>query len=505
MKKPLLIIGFGMLLTFSACTELDLEIPKDKFEDPGSFSETGSITLPGGEGAAEISTFDPQTKRLFVVNNAGASRIDVVDLKDPSSPSFLTSIDISQYGGGVNSLSVKNGLLAAAVEANIKQDNGKVVLFDAKTLELTIQITVGALPDMVTFSPDGAFILTANEGEPNSDYSVDPVGSVSVISVHEGFKVLTLDFNSFVAQQMTLMAKGFRVFGPGASLAQDVEPEYITISEDSKTAWVTLQENNAIAKLDLSVMAITDIFPLGFKDYSIAGNEADVSDEDNAISFAKWPVKAMFLPDALASFSSGGSTYLITANEGDSREYDTFEEEERVKKLNLDPVIFPNAAELQEDHMLGRLKVTTSLGDTDGDGDFDQLYSFGARSFSILNGATGEQLYDSGNELEQKLQQISLYPDERSDDKGTEPEGVATGEISGRKIAFIGAERANAVLVYDVTNPVNPKFLQVLRTGDAPEGIIFVSANESPDKKSMLIVSSEKDGVVKIFQTGKIM
>lgn len=502
MKKPLLAFSFGIFFTFSACTEIGLEIPPGNFEDASSFAEIGSITLSGGEGAAEISTYDAHSKRLFVVNNAGTSRIDVIDLQNPSAPLFLESIDISQFGGGINSLYVKNGVLATAVEANVKQENGKVVLFDANTFELIRQLTVGALPDMITFSPDGAYILSANEGEPSNDYTEDPNGTVSIISVNEGYSVLTLDFSSFNAQRASLEAKGLRVSGPNASLAQDVEPEYITVSEDSKTAWVSLQENNAIAKIDLTTMAISEIFPLGFKDYSTPGNEIDASDKDNSISFANWPVKSMYLPDALASFAVAGKNYIISANEGDTREYDVFEDEVRIKNLTLDPTIFPNAAELQEDDVLGRLKVTNTMGDADGDGDYDQLFSFGTRSFSIWNGETGKQLFDSGNELEKKLNEASLYPDDRSDDKGIEPEGVTVGEIGHQKIAFIGAERADAILIYNVTNPGNPKFLQILQTGDAPEGIIFIPAADSPNNKSLLLVSSEGDGVVKVFQAG---
>ncbi|MCC9137977.1 choice-of-anchor I family protein [Pontibacter silvestris] len=504
MNKKLLFFGLGFILTMSACREdEDVTVPFPT-EDPAGFSEIGEIHLEGGAGAAEISAYDPSTKRLFVVNNAVNSRVDVIDVQNPATPEFIQSIDITPYGGGVNSVAVKNGILAAAVEANIKQDNGKVALFNTKTYDLLKLVPVGALPDMVTFSPDGTYILSANEGEPNSDYTVDPNGSVSIISAIDNYNVVTLEFTAFNNSQADLEAKGLRVFGPNATLAMDVEPEYITVSEDSKTAWVTLQENNAIAKIDLETKSVTSVVPLGFKDHSLNGNEFDVSDEDNAVAFATWPVKGIYLPDALASFSVNGTDYIITANEGDAREYNAFEEEARVKKLPLDSNAFPNAAELQKDLNLGRLKVTTTLGDIDSDGDYDELYSFGTRSFSIWQGATGVQVYDSGNEIEKKLAEAIVYPDDRSDDKGAEPEGVTVGVVNNQTIAFIGSERADAVLLYDVTNPNQPQFLQVLKTGDAPEGIIFIAAAESPNKKSLLIVSSEDDGVVKVFEAGKI-
>ncbi|MCC9169093.1 choice-of-anchor I family protein [Pontibacter harenae] len=505
MNKKLLIASIGLAISISACHDDDDVTVPFPVEDPASFSEVGEIMLSGGTGAAEISAYDPETKTLFVVNNAGSSRVDVVSLENPASPKFIQSIDITPYGGGVNSVAVKNGVLAAAVEASIKQDNGIVALFDTKTYALLKQVQVGALPDMLTFSPDGAYILTANEGEPNSDYSVDPLGTISIITVANGYNATTLDFTSFNGSQAELEARGLRVFGPNATLSMDVEPEYITVSNDSKTAWVSLQENNAVAKVDLSSKTITEIIPLGFKDHSVSGNELDPSDRDNAIAFANWLVKGVYMPDALAAFKLNGTDYFISANEGDAREYDTFVDEARIKSLKLDAATFPNAAELQRDDKLGRLKAITTMGDIDGDGDFDALYTFGARSFSIWNGTTGAQVFDSGSEVGKKLAAASLYPDDRSDDKGSEPEGVTVGVINGRTIAFVGSERADAVLVYDVTNPNQPEFLQVLKTGDAPEGIIFIPADESPVGKSLLVVSSEEDGVVKIFEAGTIL
>lgn len=211
-------------------------------ENPDNFVEIGSIDL-GDAGAAEISAYDPKTKKLFVVNNGTTNKIDVVDLSNPSIPSYITSIDLAPYGGLVNSLVAMDGLLAAAIEAPDKVSAGKVVVFSAINYKAFRQIPVGSLPDMITASGDGRFIVTANEGEPNSYNqagSVDPVGSVSVISVRDNFSVTTLDFSGFAGQAEALKTKGFRIFGPNASFAQDVEPEYVTISSDSKTAWVTL-------------------------------------------------------------------------------------------------------------------------------------------------------------------------------------------------------------------------------------------------------------------------
>ncbi len=363
---------------------------------------------------------------------------------------------------------------------------------------------------MVTFSPDGKYIMSANEGEPNTTYTNDPEGTVSIISVANNYAVTTINFSSMASQLPALADKGFRIFGPGKNFVKDIEPEYITISADSKTAWVTLQENNAIAKIDIASKTITNIFPLGFKDYNVAVNEIDPSDIPNQIGKytpAKWPIKGMYLPDAIAVLESNGTPYLFTANEGDTREYEGFFVEFlriKNKDIKLDPTVFPNATDLKTDEKLGRLNVTTTLGDTDGDGDLDELYSFGSRSFSVWNGNTGTQIYDSKNELDVKCVAAGAYDHGRSDDKSVEPEGVALGIVGNTKVAFVGMERADAVAVYDVTVPTSPVFLQLLKCGDAPEGLLFIPAKNSPTKKSLLVVSSEGDGVIKVYTPNTI-
>ncbi len=463
------------------------------------FKEIGNITL-GGLGAAEISAFDPLSKKLFVVNNSDVNRIDVLDLTNPTSPKIISKIMMEPYGGYVNSLAVSNGKLAAAIEAKVKQSPGKCVVFNTSDLTEIKQITVGALPDMVTFSPDGNLILTANEGEPSEDYLTDPEGSISIINVAAGYSVKTLNFAGFESYAAILKKKGLRVFGPKATLVKDIEPEYITVSDDSKTAWVTLQENNAIAKVDLNLQAITDVFPLGFKDYGTGNNAFDFSDKDSKVGFGAYArVKGIYMPDAIAVLEKEGVPYLFTANEGDAREYTAYAEVKRVKDLTLDYANFPMGSSLKADAVLGRLNVTTTLGDSDGDGDFDELYSLGARSMSVWNGLTGVQIYDTQNEVDQRSILAGLYDDARSDDKGSEPEGITIGKIGNRNYAFLGCERTDALQIYDVTNPRYPSFIMTLKTGDAPEGVLFISAEKSPTGKPMIIVSSENDGQVKFY------
>ena len=279
-------------------------------EDLASYQEIASINL-GGLGAAEITTFDPLTNRLFAVNNGTTNKIDVIDMANPATIKLINSISMQPYGGFVNSVDVKNGMLAAAIESKNKQAPGKVVVFNTNTLKEIASINVGSLPDHVVFSSDGKFILTANEGEPNDAYTTDPAGTVSIINVENKFTVTTFDFAGLTSQLSALSAGGFRVFGPGKNFVNDIEPEYITVSNDSKTAWVTLQENNAIAEIDILSATIKKIMPLGFKDYSAPGNAFDLSDRDGAVAFKNAPVFGTYMPDAIASHYYNGETYYI--------------------------------------------------------------------------------------------------------------------------------------------------------------------------------------------------
>ncbi len=498
-------IAFAFIaLTFNACKKNDPVIDTETIlpEDIASFKEVAMIDL-GGASASEISAYDPSTKKLFVVSNDGGTKVEVVDL---SAYPILTKLKTLTYpnNAGINSVSVSNGLLAIALDGIDKQSNGDVVVLKTSSLDEVKKITVGAMPDMVTFSPDGNFIISANEGEPNDAYTLDPVGSISIIEVKNNYTVKTLDFSGFANAKATLVAKGLRIYGPNASFAQDIEPEYVAVAANSKKAFVTLQENNAVAEVDLVSGIITKIIPLGVRDISLADNPFDVSDLDSRIQLSNWPIKAFYLPDAISYFSTNGSDYLALANEGDTRSWKGFDEEARVKSLILDPVKFPNATTLKLDANLGRLTVSKSFGDTDGDGDFDELYTTGGRCLSILNASTGQLVANIGKDLEQHVIDAGNYDDTRSDNKGVEVESVAVASVNGKMLAFIGMERVDMVAIYDVSIPTVPKFIQLFNVGDAPEGLMFVKPNDSPNGRSLLIVSNEEDGTVRFYQPNKL-
>jgi 2',3'-cyclic-nucleotide 2'-phosphodiesterase/3'-nucleotidase/5'-nucleotidase len=482
------------------------------------------------EGASEIVAFDPLTKRLFSVN-AAHQTVDVLDLNDPSNPVLLFSIDLTPYGKSANSVDVYYGLLAVAIENENKQDNGTLAVFwTFGNCPLIKQFEIGALPDMVTFSPNGKFILVANEGEPNDDYTNDPEGSVSIIDLRWGIwwaRARTADFTKYNNQKDELIAKGIRIFGPNSTVAQDFEPEYITVSDDSRTAWVTLQENNAIAVINVEKAEVEKLLPLGFKNHMELKNKLDASNKDGMINITNWPVYGMYLPDAIASYKFWYKTFIITANEGDSRDYSGFGEEERVADVVLDPTAFPNAEELQKEENLGRLKITNTMGDIDGDGDYDKLYSYGARSFAIWS-ESGELVYESGSILEEITAQY--YPDDfnssdeennsfddRSDDKGPETEGVAVGTIYGKTYAFVGLERIGGIMVFNVTNPYMPEFIEYINMRDfsgdpesdtagdlSPEGLKFVPAWQSPTQKPLLLVGYEISGSIGVFEINTV-
>jgi len=506
MKQLKFVYLLLITVTIFSCRKEDVSAPLENTqnEDLSGYTEIASINL-GGLGAAEITAFDPSTDRLFAVNNSYIlNKIDVIDISNPALISVIHSISMLPYGGYVNSVAVSNGKLAAAVESTDKQAAGKIVVFNTSTYAEIKSINVGALPDMVTFTNDGNYIISANEGEPSDNYLNDPEGSVSIIKVSD-YSVKTINFSTFENQLTALAAKGFRIFGPGKNFNKDIEPEYITVSDDNTTAYVTLQENNAIAEIDIVTGIVKKIMPLGFKDYSLEANAIDASDKDSKVAFTTYnKVFGMYMPDAIAYYNYNGKPYLFTANEGDSREYTAFIEMKRAGTVTFDPTNFPTAATLKTDANLGRLNITTTLGDTDGDGDFDALYSLGARSFSVWDANTGAKVFDSKNELDKKANELKIYDDGRSDDKGVEPESIAIGRVGSKTIAVVGMERADAFAIYDITTPTAPVFIKMYKTGDAPEGIIFIPASKSPINQSLIVISSENDGLVKIYKSTKL-
>ncbi|MFC3688318.1 choice-of-anchor I family protein [Aquipuribacter hungaricus] len=483
-------------------------------------------TYAGGgfeESAAEIPAFDPGTDRVFVVN-AQAGTVDVLDVSDPTTPTKVGELATP----GANSVAVAGGRVAVAEQAADVQAPGSVSFFDAATLARLSAVTVGSLPDMLTFTPDGRTLLVANEGEP-SGYGpgqTDPEGSVSVVDVRRGVPtqadVRTAGFGGFDAA--ALRAAGVRLSGPGASVAQDLEPEYVTVDARSRTAWVSLQEANALAVVDVRTATVTDVLPLGTKDHSVPGAGLDPSDRDGGTMIGTWPVRGLYMPDAVASYQSRGRTFVVTANEGDARDYFGYGDEARVSSLVLSPDVFGGAAgvaALQAPAALGRLTASTT-SPTDVQGRVTEIHAFGARSFSVRD-AEGRLVFDSGDQLEQvvaaRLPEAANSDnsengsaDSRSDNKGPEPEGLAVGRVAGRTYAFVGLERVGGIAVYDITVPSRSTFVDYVSTRDfsgdleangsdsGPEGLVFVPATSSPTGAPLLVVGNEVSGTTTVFE-----
>ena len=482
-----------------------------------------------GTNSAEIVVHDPTTQRLYIANSI-AAKLDIIDFINPATPTLIASINISSYGN-INSVAVKNGTVACAIENSSvaiggtnPQDSGKVVFLDKNGLFLK-QVKVGMMPDMITFNNAGTKVFTANEGEPNASYTLDPDGSVSIVDISGGIAALSqtnvahVTFTVYNGQETALKAQGIRIYGLGATASKDFEPEYISIAKDDSKAWVTLQENNAIVEINLSNNAINYLKPLGTKNHNNLNKGFDVSNLTKGVNIANFPVKGLYLPDAIASYSVGGINYLVTANEGDSRDYPGFfTEEKRVSALLLDPIKFPNAADLQNNYVLGRLNATDKLGDTDNDGDIDTIHVFGGRSFSIWNANTGNLVYDSGDQMEMitstnsysvmfNASNTTIVKKDRSDDKGPEPEGVAIGAIGTNTFAFITVERIGGIMVYDITNPAAPVYVTYVNNRSFPgnlpdrgaEGIIFIPQSQSPNGQHLVIAANEISSSLSIY------
>lgn len=514
-------------ITLGAVTSQNISIT-DNGCQPLIYKSTGASS-----NGAEISAYDTSSKRVFSVAGPAMEYYSLSNtgvLTGPNNMPFGFSTPVNT-NALPNSVAVKNGVVAvsyAVVDTSAAGGNaqrpGIVAFYNAATATYIHHVTVGYLPDMITYTPDGLKLLTANEGEPNSygqGNSFDPEGSVSIIDISGGVlsaTVQTAGFTSFNGQIATLRAAGVRIYGPGATVAQDLEPEYIALSPDASKAYVTLQENNAVAEVDIATATVTQLFPLGLKNHNLAGNGFDASDRDSTSSLGKiniqnWPVFGMYEPDAIARFIVGGNTYYITANEGDTRAYTGFNEEVRVGAgaYVLDATAFPNAATLKQNANLGRLQLTNATGDTDNDGDFDQVHALGARSFTIWS-STFTPVFDAGDQLERITAEQNPASfnsdgtpanfDTRSDNKGPEPEAVTTGTVNGVTYAFVGTERTGDIYVYDISNPNAPVFKQYI---DNPadlgvEGLIFIPASESPTGKALVVATAEVSRTVSVYE-----
>ena len=543
------------------------------------------------EGAAEIVDFQQSKGFIYAINSSiSPAVIEVIDANTISSATLekdaegvvnntnlspVLTLDLSettQLTGDANSIAIDNHneLLAVAIASGTPGENGHIAFFDisAELPNFIKNVEVGDLPDNVVFTHDGNKVIVANEGEPSSDYTIDPQGSISIIAITDGEpsdEAIQITFESFNNQQQALESQGAKFSNPNGrmlkgsirnyTVAQDLEPEYVAVSKDNKFAYVSLQENNALAIVNLTDNTV-EIRGLGFKDWSQF--KIDVSDKDNGINLQSYQnLYGMYQPDTIASYQWLSTNFIVTANEGDGREYIAFEraaeedagkqecqnnfpdgiyewddgeevciaytDEARVKDLedfgrvsaNLDAYVAANGGK----DGLGRLLVTNSLGKNEN-GEYTELYAYGARSFTIWD-SNGLVVFDSGDDIARITASIhgaafnndedENEGDTRSDAKGAEPEALAIGKIGSQTYAFIGLERMGGIMVYNITNPYNVQFVDYFHnrglvegadiTGDlAPEGMKFVPAENSPTNEALLIIGNEISGSVAVWQ-----
>lgn len=478
-------------------------------------AEIGRLTGLG----AEIVAYDKRNDHAWVTD-AIKNEVGIVDLADPTHPMLIKTVSLARYGFTVTSVAISGKHVVVGTrparpgvpgDASGSFARGTAVLMDLEG-NVTDTETVGFGPDAVTFAPDGGQVLIANEGEPQNYQpgSADPNGSVSILKVKRG----QFDGNRevvFTALTAADLSAGVRIASPAPTIAQDLEPEYIAVTDDSRRAFVSLQENNAVAEINLATGRVAAIRPAGTVDHSKAAFALDASDEDGpgetpSLSIRTFPeLFGMRMPDGVATFQSLGRTYYVTANEGDQREYAGLTggaDSRRLKDIpagELPTAWGASATDLRKDGNLGRLTVTRALPWIPG----GPIYTYGSRSFSIFDDA-GTLVYDSGNAFEQitSTQVATLFNselgkvgefDKRSDNKGPEPEGVAVEQVFGRQLAVITLERTGGIMVFDVTDPQRPSLITYL-PGDAgnpaPEGVQFIEQGA----KTLILVASEGDG-----------
>ena len=525
------------------------------------------------EGAAEIVAYQASKKWIYAINSSGDTAVvniiptdtfdtaalaqdneGIVNTTNLSTAITLTLNDNTP--GDANSIAIdeNNQLLAVAMAAKNVGEMGQVAFYDISgdTPIFIKNVTAGFLPDMVTFSHDGVKVVVANEGEPNGDYSIDPQGSISIINVIDGEVADTatnIDFTAYNDKQAELEAIGLVFANPtgrtingnliNTTVAMDLEPEYVSISKDNKYAYVSIQENNALAIVNLEDNSL-ELKGLGFKDWS--NLQIDASDKDGGVNFKSYPgLYGMYQPDTISSFSWKGANFIVSANEGDAREYffDTTDDADCTAKGGLDfdeddgCLAYIDESRVEDltlaanfdylnndDNDIGRLKVTTVKGDTNNDGQYESLYAYGARSFTIWD-SNGLVVFDSGDDIGRITASVhgeafnnnedENKGDTRSDDKGAEPEALTIGTIGERTFAFIGLERMGGIMVYDITNPYDVQFEdyfynrgvieEAAITGDlAPEGMMFVPVEQSATNKPLLIIGNEISGSIAVWE-----
>lgn len=508
-------ITLSLIPAAGAASAAETTTRNHSFEESASLllEKTGTATLgtPNADGGvAEIVSYNSDTREAYVVNGQNGV-LDVVTLNADGSLTLKKEIaaknliDGFSYGDMTSvAVDTVNQHIVIALQAADYTASGRIAVLNYDGTLVT-SYEAGVQPDMVTVSEDGTYILSANEGEPREGYGngiVDPKGSVTIVNQTTD-SVNQAGFGSFDSTELSKQGVLFsKVDGKIADAANDLEPEYITISGNK--AYVSLQEANAIATLDLTTSQFTSVKSVGFIDYSDPANSVDLV-SDGTYKAATYPnAKGVRMPDGISSFTANGTTYLVTANEGDAREWGDFVNEAKATLTDSEGNKVKKVRVLDQN-------VTAGL-------DADTNYLFGGRSFTILNADTMEVVFDSKNDFESKtasylpdyfnISNDDIEIDSRSAKKGPEPETVIVETIGEKTFAFVALERIGGIMVYDVTNPASATFVNYINTRDfssdiagdvAPEGLTFVSAKDSASGSPVLLAACEVSGTLAAY------
>jgi DNA-binding beta-propeller fold protein YncE len=521
---------FVIILLLAGCQFHEASNPALKVSMNGRLSFIGSYStgfVSENGGVAEIVQYNKENRRLYLVNGALGS-LDIVDASSLRRGEFIhmglsRRIDMKAMGlergfdyGDLTSVAIgtvyhpdainRNMVVAVAVQHSEYTAPGYVVLLNYEG-EYLQHFRVGIQPDMICFTKDGQYILTADEGEPRRGYDgigIDPPGSVSILNLRTR-ELKIADFVDFdrETRRAEMVAKGV-ILTKGVKPSVDFEPEFIAAGDDGRTAWVSLQEANAIAAVDILSGKVTAVYPLGFKDHSQPENAVDVL-QDGRIIISTQNLWGAYMPDGLAAVTIGGKQYILSANEGDAREWG-------------------GSALDASDYDIGNYEINV-INTLKKDGlDPAKTYLMGARSFSIweASGSALTLVFDSGSDFERITAQrypsnfnashINNVLDNRSGKKGPEPEYVSGLRNGDAAFAFIGLERIGGIMMYDISKPDSPVFCDYINTrnfsagrliemGDlGPEGICTVEAQDSPTGTPLVFIANEVSGTVSVFE-----
>ncbi len=508
------------------------------------------VDINSPEGGLEIVAYNNKNQTAYAVDGINSVLVAIPfkslqtgNFKDLSSVGF--QIDLAkeveskvsgfEYGDITSvAISPDGSKVAVAIQAKDYNKQGLVAIYPIDNSDDTLGepklVEVGVQPDMIVFAGNNT-VITADEGEPRMGYGTnsagvvveDPKGSVSIVDINK-MTAKIVYFDKFDSQKDALVKSGV-LFTKGQAPSVDFEPEYIAVTSNGQKAYVSLQENNSLAVLDIINGTFTDVFALGFKDHSIAGNEIYL---DGTPKTYKNLVGA-YLPDGISIYENSGKTYILTANEGDAREWSSTvypEGHEDAGDPNQeDTSFFINEKKITiVDNAGNEINKVVVLDSSVMEGlPEGKDVMFGGRSFSLFEVADKgvKSVFDSGSQFEDLTS--SFYPEwfnsshdklklnDRSTKKGPEPENVTIGKVGNNVYAFIAIERIGGIMAYDITDPSNVKYSNYINTRDfeakngiggdsGPEGMAFVPASLSPTGKALLVSAFEITGTMPVYE-----